>query len=42
MNWHAFTREPNQLGESPFWHPGEGRLYRGAIGDGARWTAEGH
>ena len=27
MNWHAVTREPNELGESPFWHPGEGRLY---------------
>ena len=27
MNWQAVTREPDELGESPFWHPGEGRLY---------------
>ena len=27
MNWQTVTSEPNALGESPFWHPGEQRLY---------------
>jgi sugar lactone lactonase YvrE len=25
--WHALTTQPDALGESPFWHPGEQRLY---------------
>ncbi len=25
--WQAFTTKPSELGESPFWHPAEGRLY---------------
>ena len=25
--WRAVVAEPQQLGESPFWHPGEQRLY---------------
>ena len=25
--WAAVTREPDRLGESPFWHPHEGTLY---------------
>jgi sugar lactone lactonase YvrE len=27
MTWHTATPAPNDLGESPFWHPGEARLY---------------
>lgn len=27
MNWQTITPAPNQLGESPFWHPTEQRLY---------------
>jgi sugar lactone lactonase YvrE len=27
MNWRAVTTEPCGLGESPFWHPAEQRLY---------------
>ncbi len=27
MNWQTITPAPNQLGESPFWHPAEQRLY---------------
>ena len=27
MNWQTVTTEPNELGESPFWHPLERRLY---------------
>ena len=27
MTWAAVTREPDLLGESPFWHPHEGTLY---------------
>lgn len=27
MTWQAVTTEPNQLGESPFWHPLEQMLY---------------
>lgn len=27
MSWTAVTTEPSQLGESPFWHPEERRLY---------------
>jgi sugar lactone lactonase YvrE len=27
MNWQAVTKEPNELGESPFWHPHEQQLY---------------
>lgn len=27
MPWHAVTAAPDQLGESPFWHPLEHRLY---------------
>jgi sugar lactone lactonase YvrE len=27
MTWHTVTTEPNLLGESPFWHPQEKRLY---------------
>lgn len=27
MPWTAVTTEPSQLGESPFWHPEEHRLY---------------
>jgi sugar lactone lactonase YvrE len=27
MDWQALTTEPNALGESPFWHPTESRLY---------------
>ena len=27
MTWKAVTTAPNELGESPFWHPHEGRLY---------------
>ncbi len=27
MTWQAVTTEPNQLGESPFWHPLEQQLY---------------
>ncbi len=27
MTWTAATTEPSQLGESPFWHPEERRLY---------------
>ncbi len=27
MTWTAVTTAPNELGESPFWHPQEGRLY---------------
>ncbi|WP_311223185.1 MULTISPECIES: SMP-30/gluconolactonase/LRE family protein [unclassified Acidovorax] len=27
MSWTAVTTEPSQLGESPFWHPQEHRLY---------------
>ena len=27
MIWHAVTQEPDQLGESPFWHPEERLLY---------------
>lgn len=26
-DWSLFCRQPNTLGESPFWHPGESRLY---------------
>jgi sugar lactone lactonase YvrE len=26
-DWQALTTEPDGLGESPFWHPGEQRLY---------------
>ena len=25
--WRTVVAEPNELGESPFWHPAEGRLY---------------
>ena len=25
--WHRMTAKPDTLGESPFWHPQEGRLY---------------
>ena len=27
MSWQAVTTEPNELGESPFWHPHEQMLY---------------
>lgn len=27
MDWQPVTREPDRLGESPFWHPGERALY---------------
>lgn len=27
MDWQSLLPETDQLGESPFWHPGEGRLY---------------
>lgn len=27
MTWHTVTPAPNALGESPFWHPLEARLY---------------
>ena len=27
MTWHTVTPAPNELGESPFWHPAEARLY---------------
>jgi len=27
MTWQTVVNTPNQLGESPFWHPAEGRLY---------------
>ena len=27
MTWQAVTITPNELGESPFWHPQEQRLY---------------
>ena len=27
VSWHSVTSEPNQLGESPFWHPHEQMLY---------------
>ena len=27
MKWEAVTSEPDMLGESPFWHPGEKMLY---------------
>ncbi len=27
MTWQTVTNTPDQLGESPFWHPTEGRLY---------------
>jgi sugar lactone lactonase YvrE len=27
MSWQALTTQPNELGESPFWHPQEQRLY---------------
>lgn len=27
VNWHTLTNEPDSLGESPFWHPSEQRLY---------------
>ena len=27
MTWHTLTPAPNDLGESPFWHPTEARLY---------------
>ena len=27
MNWQTLTSAPNELGESPFWHPQEQRLY---------------
>ena len=27
MTWQALTTVPNELGESPFWHPQEQRLY---------------
>lgn len=27
MNWHAVTHQPNELGESPFWHPQDHTLY---------------
>ncbi len=27
FTWHSFTREPDELGESPFFHPQERRLY---------------
>jgi sugar lactone lactonase YvrE len=27
MTWKAVTTAPNELGESPFWHPHESRLY---------------
>ncbi|GKS89847.1 SMP-30/gluconolactonase/LRE family protein [Acidovorax sp. SUPP2539] len=27
MDWRPATSEPDQLGESPFWHPVESRLY---------------
>jgi sugar lactone lactonase YvrE len=27
MTWHTVTPAPNDLGESPFWHPEEARLY---------------
>jgi len=27
MTWQTVVNTPDQLGESPFWHPGEGRLY---------------
>jgi sugar lactone lactonase YvrE len=26
-SWNAITTEPDGLGESPFWHPQEQRLY---------------
>lgn len=27
MTWQTVVNTPDQLGESPFWHPAEGRLY---------------
>ena len=27
MNWQTVTNQPNELGESPFWHPDEQMLY---------------
>ena len=27
MTWQALAAPPNELGESPFWHPDEKRLY---------------
>ena len=27
MTWTTVTTAPNELGESPFWHPQERRLY---------------
>ena len=27
MSWHTVTPAPNELGESPFWHPVEAQLY---------------
>jgi sugar lactone lactonase YvrE len=27
MTWQTVVKIPDQLGESPFWHPAEGRLY---------------
>jgi len=27
MSWQTVTPAPNALGESPFWHPREARLY---------------
>jgi sugar lactone lactonase YvrE len=27
VNWQAVVAVPDGVGESPFWHPGEGRLY---------------
>ncbi len=50
MSWQTIVTEPSQLGESPFWHPGEQMLYwvdtparqilrvRGATGMLQRWA----
>ena len=27
MTWQSVTSQPNELGESPFWHPDEQMLY---------------
>ena len=27
MDWHVVVEQPSGLGESPFWHPEEQRLY---------------
>ena len=27
MAWQTVVGQPSQLGESPFWHPGEQQLY---------------